>query len=124
MRKSVVLLLSTLAVLYSSPGLAFEGRYRGGDKSYRQDLTIKQQGADHYHVEIVVGAEGCAGYFEGIGRVEGAALVARMRMPPPPDPLQRCAVSILRKGSRLEVTEDDCTMHGASCEFAGTYKKR
>jgi hypothetical protein len=122
MRISSILLLLMVGVLYSSPGLAFEGRYRAGDKTYRQNLTIKKQGADSYHVEFVVGTEGCSGYFEGTGRVQGATLV--VGMPPPPDPLERCTVSILRKGSKLEVKEDDCTMHGASCEFAGTYKKR
>jgi hypothetical protein len=122
MRRSLVLLPLMLVVFHASPSLAFEGRYRAGDKSYRQELTIKNQGADSYHVEFVVGTEGCSGYFEGTGRLKGAALA--VTMPPPPDPLERCTVSISRKGSGLEVTEDDCTMHGASCEFAGTYRKR
>ncbi|MGO8907719.1 MAG: hypothetical protein ACLQDM_00075 [Bradyrhizobium sp.] len=122
MRKLAILLLLTVGVFYSSPSPAFEGQYRAGSKEYRQELTIKKQAADSYHVELVVGTEGCSGYFEGVGRVEGATLVVKA---PPDDPDGgTCAVSISRKGAKLEVTEEDCNGHGASCEFAATYKRR
>jgi hypothetical protein len=122
MRKSSILLLLTFGVFYPSLSLAFEGRYRAGSQGYRQELTIKKQGADSYNVEFVVGTEGCSGYFDGIGRVEGTTLV--VRTPPPADPDDKCVVFISRKGAKLEVMEDNCSWHGASCEFSGTYKRR
>jgi hypothetical protein len=120
--RACILLLLMPGILHSSPSLAFEGRYRAGWRDYRQELTIKRQDAGRYGVELVVGTEGCSGYFEGIGRVEGATLIARS--PPPADPEDKCVVSISRNGRKLEVSEDHCTWHGASCEFAGTYNKR
>ena len=122
MRKLPILLLLTPGVLHSSPSAAFEGQYRAGSKEYRQELTIKKQAADRYHVELVVGTAGCSGYFEGVGRVEGATLVVKT---PPADPdAGKCAVSISRKGAKVDVTEEDCNLHGASCEFAATYRRR
>jgi hypothetical protein len=122
MRNSSILLGLMLVILLASPSLAFEGRYRGGGQGYRQDVTIKQRDADSYRVEFVVGTPGCSGYFEGKGRVEGAKLVVRT---PADDINGKCTVSILRKGPGLAVTEeDDCNLHGASCEFAGTYHAR
>jgi hypothetical protein len=121
--RTAILLLLTLGVLDPSPSLAFEGRYRAGSQGYRQDLTIKRRDADSYNVELGVGTEGCSGYLDGIGRVEGATLV--VRSPPPADPDDKCVVAISRKGVKLDVTEDNCNYwHGASCEFSGIYKKR
>lgn len=122
MRISLVLLLLTLGVFRSSPGLAFEGEYRAGDRSYRQKLVIKRQGDGSYKVEFVVGTEGCSGFFDGLGRLEGGTLI--VRSPPPVEPEDKCVVSIVRNGAKLEVTEEDCGWHGASCEFAGTYRRR
>jgi hypothetical protein len=71
------------------------------------------------------GTEGCSGYFDGIGRVEGATLAARPPPPPPADPDDSCVISASRYGAALEVREDKClSWHGASCDFDGKYKKR
>jgi hypothetical protein len=122
MRKLAILLLLTLGVVYSSPGLAFEGRYRADARGYDQELIIRRRGAESYNVTLVVRTEGCSGFFEGAGRVEGATLVAR---PPPIDPNDKCVVSVSRHGAELEVTDDNCaSWHGASCEFSGKYRKR
>ncbi len=118
-----MLLLLSFGVFCSSPSLAFEGDYRAGSHAYRQVLKIKKRSTDSYSVELVVGTRGCSGSFDGTGRVEGAMLVVKTSSTDNPD--DKCVVSISRKGSKLDVTEDDCGYwHGASCEFPGTYSKR
>jgi hypothetical protein len=123
MRALSVLLPLTLCLVYSSPSLAFEGRYRAGGGGYNQELTIKKRSAGSYDVVLVVGTEGCSGYFEGIGAIKGAELAATS--PPPADPDDKCVIDVSRHGAALDVTESGCvSFHGASCEFTGRYKKR
>ena len=123
MRKLTALLSLAFVALQAGPSLAFEGEYRAGTQRYQQTMTIKKAGADGYSVELVVGARGCTGYFDGVGRVETGRLIAKS--PPPAEPLDKCVVSISRKGSKLDVTTEDCNYwHGGSCEFRGLYGKR
>jgi hypothetical protein len=57
---------------------AFEGRYVAGDKSYRQELTIRKRADGRFNVTAVVGTEGCSGIIENaVGAADGDTLKAK-----------------------------------------------
>lgn len=97
---------------------AFEGKYAGGTKGYRQSATITRAPNASFRVKLEVVTRGCFGGFEGLGRIKGTNLVARSG-----DKADPCEIVISRRPGGISVQERDCLMsHGAACEFSGQLK--
>jgi hypothetical protein len=118
------LFIATALALIAAPSLAvaadFEGKYTAHRGGYRQEAEIARAADGTYKVGVYVGIEGCSGAFEGIGKIEGAKLIAHLNEK---DDACRLVISRTRTGVKIE--EDGCiTWHGASCDFNGTLRKR
>jgi hypothetical protein len=119
------LFIATVTAFVAAPSLAaeaagFEGKYASHRGGYRQEAEIARAADGTYTVEAVVGAEGCSGLFDGVGRIEGAGLVAHIT-----EKDDACRLVISRTRTGIKIEEDGCTnWHGASCDFNGTLRKR
>ena len=98
---------------------AFEGRYAGGDRSYRQVLAIARRADGGFDVSATVGMDGCSGDVEARGEASGDTLTAEAVED------NTCILTIRRVGTGLSVDATNCVrFHGASCDFAGLYRRR
>ncbi|MDO9414380.1 MAG: hypothetical protein Q7T81_17555 [Pseudolabrys sp.] len=119
------MIVRTIAVLFgvvalSASALAFEGTYDASDRGMEQGAVITKARDGTYKVNVSVGARGCMGEFDGIGKVEGKTLIVRK-----PDKTDTCKLTLTQAGKTLSVKEDRClTWHGASCQFEGTLRKQ
>lgn len=118
MLKGATSVVALAAALLAAPGaFAFEGRYAGGDRTYRQDLTIKKRADGRFDV---VGTEGCSGLVEARGEASGDALKAKAVFDG-----GTCILSIRRAKSGVPVQTENCEFfHGAACDFDGDYHRR
>ena len=110
------------AIPAAEAAFAFEGRYVAGDKSYRQELTIKRRADGRFNVTAVVGTEGCSGIVDNaVGAADGDTLKAEGR-----EDNETCVLVIRRTKNGVGVEEDDYCVdfHGVSCDFSGDYRKR
>ena len=108
------------AFLAAQGAFAFEGRYVGGDKTYRQQLTIKKRADGRFDVTAVVGTEGCSGLVEAHGEAGRDALQAKAAFDG-----GTCVLSIRRAKSGVSVQTENCGFfHGAACDFDGDYRRR
>jgi hypothetical protein len=108
------------ALVAAHGAFAFEGRYVAGDKTYRQELTIKKRADGRFDVTAVVGTEGCAGLVEARGAAGGDTLKAESKFDG-----GTCVLAVRRTKTGVSVQADNCEFfHGASCEFDGDYRKR
>ena len=110
------------AILAAEGAFAFEGRYVAGDKSYRQELTIKRRADGRFNVTAVVGTEGCSGIVENaVGAADGDTLKAEGK-----EDNETCVLVLRRTKKGVSLEEDDhcIDFHGTSCEFSGDYRKR
>ena len=98
----------------------FGGKYDASKDSYRHSATITRTPNGSYKVNVSVSMRGCLGAFDGIGKIEGATLVARTT-----EKDDTCRLTISKTSNGIAVNEDKCmAWHGASCEFSGTLRKR
>ncbi len=117
--RRLALALALAAVPAAS--FAFEGNWRGGRGNYQQDADITKTADGTWEASLTVGTPGCSGGFDGVGKVEGDALLLRPKEPFGAD--DKCVMTVKRKGAGLEIEEDGClAWHGASCEFSGKYR--
>ena len=115
---SAIALAATLLAAHGA--FAFEGRYVAGDKTYRQNLTVKKRAGGGFDVAAAVGTGGCAGEVEAQGVADGDTLKAEARFDG-----GICVLSLRRRKAGVSLTADNCTFfHGASCDFDGDYRKR
>lgn len=115
--------IATVIALIAAPSLAvaadFAGKYASHRGGYSQEADITAAAAGTYKVGVYVGIEGCSGAFEGVGRIEGATLVAHLT-----EKDDACRLTISRTSTGITITEDKCgAWHGASCDFNGTLRK-
>lgn len=109
------------AFLAAHGAFAFEGRYVAGDKTYRQELTIKKRPDGRFDVSAVVGTEGCSGLVDALGAADGDMLKAEAEI----DGGGTCVLRLRRTKTGVRVDAANCgSFHGASCEFDGDYRKR
>jgi hypothetical protein len=77
MLKSAISPIVFAAALLAAQGaFAFEGRYVAGDRTYRQELTIKKRADGRFDVTAVVGTEGCSGFIDARGAADGDIMKA------------------------------------------------
>jgi hypothetical protein len=108
------------ALLAANGNFAFEGRYVAGDKTYRQELTIKKRADGRFDVSAVVGTEGCSGLVDAQGVEDGDVLKAEAEI----DGGGTCVLWLRRTKMGVRVDAVNCEFfHGASCEFEGDYRK-
>lgn len=109
-----------VALLAAHGAFAFEGRYVGGDRSYRQQLTIKKRADGRFDVTAVVGTEGCSGLVEARAAAAGDGLKAEAAFDG-----GTCVLTLRRTTSGVSVQTENCgVFHGAACDFDGDYRKR
>jgi hypothetical protein len=120
MLKAAVSAILSAATLAAHGAFAFEGRYAGGDRSYRQELTIKKRAGGGVDVTAVVGTEGCSGLVEARGEAGGGALKAKAAFDG-----GTCVLTLRRTKSGVAVQTENCDFfHGAACDFDGDYRRR
>ena len=108
------------ALLAAHGAFAFEGRYVGGDRTYRQELTIKKRADGGFDVTAVVGTEGCSGIVEARGGAGGGAMKAEAAFDG-----GTCVLTLRRARSGVSVQTETCDFfHGAACDFDGDYRRR
>jgi len=108
------------ACLAAHGAVAFEGRYVGGDRNYRQELTIKKRADGRFDVTAVVGTEGCSGLVEARGGAGGDALKATAAFDG-----GTCVLTLRHAKSGVSVHTENCEFfHGAACDFDGDYRRR
>jgi hypothetical protein len=110
------------ASLAAEAASAFEGRYIGGSKDYRQELVIKRLADGHFNVTAVVGTEGCSGFVsDARGAVDGDLLKAEAK-----EDKYTCVLEVRRTMKGVSVKEGDggLAFHGPSCEVSGDYRKK
>jgi hypothetical protein len=108
------------AVLAAHGAFAFEGRYVGGDRTYRQELTVEKRADGGFDVTAVVGTEGCSGLVEARGAASGDALKARAAFDG-----GTCVLTLRRTNLGLSAHAENCEFfHGAACDFDGDYRMR
>jgi len=107
--------------LVAGSAAAFEGKYVFNDGGYSQEAIITRAADGSYKVDVYVGVEGCSGAFTGVGRIEGADLVADGK-----EDIYACRLVISKTRTGVTIKEGDgcLAFHGASCEFNGTLHKR
>jgi len=109
-----VLFTAGLVVPVLAQSDSFEGQYSAGEPDYQQQMTIQQEG-EEYRLRLSVKAPGCTGQAEATGTAKGKLLTAKTAN-------GACTITALRAGPRLQVEGDDCEgLHGATCDFDGTY---
>jgi len=107
------------AFLAAHGASAFEGRYAGGDKAYRQKLTIAKRADGGFDVTAVVGTEGCSGFVNARGAAENDILKTEALED------KTCVLAIRHTKAGITVQSEHCeSFHGASCDFEGDYRKR
>lgn len=120
MKSKAFALVFGAACLAAHGAVAFEGRYVGGDRSYRQELTIKKRADGRFDVTAVVGTEGCSGLVEARGEADRDALQAKAAFDG-----GTCVLSLRRAGPGVSVQTENCGFfHGAACDFDGDYRRR
>ena len=116
--------IATAIALIAAPSLAaaadFAGKYASHRGGYSQEADITAAADGTYKVGVYVGIEGCSGAFEGVGKIEGATLVAHLN-----EKDDACRLTISRTATGITIDEDGCfAWHGPSCSFDGTLRKR
>ena len=107
--------------LAAASAAGFEGTYKSAGGGYSQEADITRAPDGRYKVEVYVGTDGCSGAFAGVGRIEGADLVAHAS-----DKAGPCRLVISKSRAGVTIKEGDgCSYwHGASCGFDGTLGRR
>ena len=120
MLKSTTAVVLGAAFMAAHAAFGFEGRYVAGDKTYRQELTIKKRADGRFDVTAVVGTEGCSGSVDARGAADGDRLKAEAEFDG-----GTCVLKLRRTKTGVSIQANNCDFfHGASCDFDGDYRKR
>ena len=120
MRPSILTFLLCALPLAAAHAADFAGTYTSKRGGYSQEADITAAADGTYKVGVYVGIEGCSGAFEGVGRIDGAKLIAHLI-----EEDDGCRLTISRSATGIKIDEDGCfAWHGPSCSFDGTLRKR
>lgn len=97
----------------------YTGSFEGGADG---DVTISSASGGRLEVSIGLGGDNCAGGIEGIGVLNAGKL---MLDKPRDDSGHQCRVALVRRGDRIDVSEEGCSyFHGAFCSFNGSVRRQ